>query len=100
MYPQIPKNVNFVWSGFRNKPWFSEAVAGTDVQGRATKALGLTYDQGEILFHPDPADNWPEPFASRWAESKRIKRTVERRTVQARIAADYLNYIIKTGKVT
>lgn len=44
------------------------------------------------LFTGAPADNWPKPFATKWRKAK----TKEQR---ARVAADYINHIIKYGKV-
>jgi hypothetical protein len=54
----------------------------------AAKLLGVTQREAFTLF-----SKWPEPFGSRWREAKTKEQ-------QARVAADYLNRIIATGKVT
>jgi hypothetical protein len=59
----------------------------------AAELLGLTRFEASTLFDPLPSYDWPEPFGSRWHEAKTKEQ-------QARVAADYINRIIKTGKVT
>lgn len=69
-------------------------------QSELGKYLGLSLRQTYTLFTGNPDDDWPERFAERWRKSTRILFRADRRKVQARIAADYLNSIMKTGKVT
>lgn len=76
---------------------------GSTIEGIAQAALGLTYTEAHILFAGDPTpcfcgrptckDAWPQPYAERYAKAE----TAEDR---ARAAADYIDHIIATGKVT
>ena len=63
-----------------------------DVEEEASELLGIGYWDGVMLFGLYGND-WAEPYRTRFAEAK----TKEAR---ARVAADYINWIIKTGKVS
>jgi hypothetical protein len=63
-----------------------------DIKEEAQELLGITHSEASILFTPCPRYGWPEPFQTRWNDAKNS-------TERARVAADYLNHIIKTGKV-
>jgi hypothetical protein len=79
-------------------------LAGHVDLDRAANALGLTgsnfwneyagdiLTERAVLFTGDPDIAWPSPFAGRWARASD-------RDEQARIAVDYLNHIICTGRV-
>lgn len=62
-----------------------------DVQEEARRLLGLSQDQASALFDPD-GDNWKEPFEENF-------RNAKTKTDRARVAADYLNDIIRTGEI-
>lgn len=60
--------------------------------GRAQKKLGFTDEQANIVFFGGGPD-WPEEFEKAW------RNDIPRKEA-ARLAADYINYIIRTGRVT
>lgn len=62
----------------------------------AQDLLGLSNEERSILFTAFPAGDikqWPEPWATRWANALNNQRK------QARVAISLLNRIIKTGKI-
>lgn len=67
------------------KDWF-------DVQTNAAELLGLDYYESEIVFALRGRE-WPQPFKDEYKAAKN-------KWTRARAAANYLNYIIRTGKVT
>lgn len=66
---------------------------------RASDLLGLTPNERYKLFTAHPNQGWPTPFNTRWAATLDIMPIAKRRTAQARIAADYINQILRTGKI-
>lgn len=76
----------------------AELAEGTaEIRDKAQALLGLDAGEADILFHGDPACscglNWPTPYARRHAKAKTPRG-------RARAAADYIDFIIRTGKVT
>lgn len=63
-----------------------------DAQGLGAKLLGLSYNESNVVFDGD-ANDWPQQFNTAFHVS-------DDKAAQARVAADYINHIIKTGKVT
>lgn len=77
---------------------YYEKVRGIEV-GKTSDAgtyLGLSYLETQVVFCAD-ALRWPSPFRERFIESDKIRIKRERRKAQARIAADFLNAILKHG---
>lgn len=71
---------------------YGKYADGAGIYGGARRALGLTPDEGGIVANYRGA-HWPEPYGSNF-------RAAKTEAEKARAAADYLNYIIRTGKVT
>jgi hypothetical protein len=62
------------------------------VEKEGREALGLTRDEADAIAY----GGWPEPFKSRYRNA-----TYEESTeTPAQVAADYLDHIIATGRVT
>lgn len=70
----------------------------------AKKKLGLTEDEADILFTGgyDGKLEWPEPFATDYQRAylESALSSVEQSIATAAVAVKYLNWIIKTGKVS
>ena len=72
---------------------------GIDIQDYGALALGLSDDEANTLFTPEPFKGdifnsyWPEPFRSQWKQAGRLKEK------QATVAIEYLTYIRDTGDV-
>lgn len=61
-----------------------------DVPAEAARALGLSRGEAGVLFAF--GDDWPEPYGPAFT-------VAETDAERARVAADYLDHIIKTGNV-
>lgn len=63
------------------------------VHGEAQKLLGLSEAEGYALLGSAVGEDWKEPFSSRFLDASSSSED------EARVAADYINYIIRTGDV-
>lgn len=68
-----------------------EENEGDGIFREAISVLGLSRDEGLVVANY-AGMGWPEPYGSSF-------RTAYKKDERARIAADYINYIIRTGKV-
>lgn len=87
------------------------AVSQVDILHHAQDAFGFTEEEAHTVFSGDPACNWPEQFAVRWArtqqqheeeagdpdEERPLSPQITRQ--RAHIAADYLTWIIANNSV-
>jgi hypothetical protein len=97
--PQSPCNTAaclFGWADYLANETSLEDVqeyyhSPTLVAKRATAALGLKPSQAKVVMSSS-GEKWPEPYRSKFLHA----RTDE---AEARVAADYINYILRTGKV-
>lgn len=62
-----------------------------NIEETARKLLGLSPNAASRVFDAD-GEGWAEPYETRFREAKT-------KEAKARVAADYINHIIRTGKV-
>lgn len=84
--------------------FLQRAYCRNEVWKIAKKKLGLTEDEARILFSwsSDGSVCWPEPFAAHYDSAclETMLSSVEQSIATAAVAVEYLNWIIKTGKVS
>jgi hypothetical protein len=52
----------------------------------------------QSLFSGAPSADWPEPFATEWATTLKITRTLPRREAQAAVARRRIEYFIRNDR--
>lgn len=63
----------------------------------AMRALGLDPDDFTSLFDGD-GEQWPEPYGARWRQAEDTLKGAALRKAVAKIAADRIDYFIRTGE--